>query len=339
VIYQTRPGEEIHFPCSFLYYFYQDEFSNIFLESGHIMEELNMELRQLKYFIAVAEELHFGHAAQKLNMTQHPLSKQIQLLESELGVPLFKRNHRKVELTYAGKTLLTHAHHIVEAVERSIEAVNRAYRCENNILEIGYTGMVDLNLIPFVIQQLRNHHPQVELIFREIPSARQIIDLDIQKIDIGILHSFDPNGRLSKLPLYNEKFVIACSRRHPLACQEKIFIQDLKQVELIFPESADFKASILRHLRNHGVNPVLSQQKASDYTCALSLVAANLGITMVPEFLCDTRRHDVVFRQTVEPLTLEVSVAYRRDDPSDLIEIFLSAIGPFRAIRTLNGGF
>jgi DNA-binding transcriptional LysR family regulator len=292
-----------------------------------------VELRQLKYFIAVAEELNFGHAARKLHITQPPLSKQIKQLEQELGVPLFKRNNRKVELTYAGKTLLHHAYKIIDYINESIESTKRAYRCENNILEVGYIGIVSTTLIPFIIEELRKSDPSIELVLKEMSSIQQMEHLCNKKIDIAITHSDIESSAISKKHIYHEKFVIVLSRDHPLAHKANLTIKDLENEPFIFPENIDFLDKIIKYLRNHGLNPVISNQKSDSYFSVIPLVSGNLGISMIPESYCHFLNSNIIPRKPENPLTLPISAIYRRNDKSNLIKKFITIVDQYKETR------
>ena len=146
-----------------------------------------MELRQLHYFITVAEELHFGRAAKRLQMTQPPLSQQIQQLENELGVPLFKRTKRHVELTKAGATFLEGVTRTFEQLNQTIDSTQRAQRGEIGKLEVGFVGSATYDILPPLIREYQNQYPNVELKLQELSTPNQIDELDHQKLDIGFV--------------------------------------------------------------------------------------------------------------------------------------------------------
>src|SRR4029078_2770753 len=176
-----------------------------------------LELRHLRYFIAVAEELHFGRAARKLGITQPPLSLQIQRLEAELGVQLFERTNRRVQLTPAGKTLLEEGRHVVSAFSSATDAARRAARGETGSLTVAFAASVMFLSLPRIIRRFRAQFPSVRLELRELPPGSQIVALRNGELDIGFLREPPPDAELTTETVMREELLLALSTRHALA--------------------------------------------------------------------------------------------------------------------------
>lgn len=191
-----------------------------------------MEIRQLKYFIGIAEELHFGNAAKKLFVSQSALSQQIQLLENELGTDLFyrnKRNHQhKVELTEAGVAFLSDAKNIIHLCQRSI---SNAQKIGNrvNVLKLGFSRLVDPLVITKLIQLFGLHYPNLTLQIIELPSMRCVEDeLMSEIIDMGIVLSPNHLSDLNTIPIFNSPSNILLSSNHPLSFVSAITVDQLE---------------------------------------------------------------------------------------------------------------
>ena len=181
-----------------------------------------MELRQLRYFVAVAEERHFGRAAKKLRLSQPPLSTQIKGLEEELGVKLFQRSTRQVALTDAGRTFLERAEGILEAVEEAKEAAKGADEGARGRLEIGFISSATLGLLPPAIRLFRERFGGVEIELRELTSAQQIDALYAGEIRVGLVRLPLRAPGLRFEPLQEESFLVALPSGHPLEALESV---------------------------------------------------------------------------------------------------------------------
>lgn len=169
-----------------------------------------MELRHLRYFVTVAEELHFGRAAERLHLSQPPLSMQIKALESEIGTQLLERSRRKVELTPAGAVFLREAREILGRVEQATAAAQRAGRGEIGELSVGFVTIADYNVLPLVLSEFRARHPGVRLNLREATTDAQVRDLAGQRIDVGFVLSPVQDDRLATRPLLREPLSRRC---------------------------------------------------------------------------------------------------------------------------------
>jgi len=285
-----------------------------------------MELRHLRYFVAVAEELHFGRAALKLHIAQPPLSMQIKQLETELGFPLFLRTSRKVELTQAGALFLNESRETLAELERSIASARRVARGESGWLGIGFVGSATYSVLPAVLQQFRKVRPDVELVLRELVSAKQAQALREGRIHVGLARpAIQENGIESEVIL-NEPLLAALPDSHPLAKMVRVRIEALAGVPFILfprnpkPSYADFVLSICEQA---GFVPNVVQEAAEMHT-AIGLVAAGLGVTLVPESVRTERRPGLTFRDLAHPAPItELTAAYRTSDSSPVLREFL----------------
>src|SRR5690625_3031361 len=184
-----------------------------------------MELRHIKYFLAVAEELNFSEAAKKLHITQPPLSRQIKELEKEVGAKLFHRTKHHVELTSAGKAFKKRAILIFDQIEQACVSARLSSTGTKGEFRIGFTGAVQ-DLIP-TLREYRQRYPMVKLILNHMSTADQIAALNENRIDIALISSQINSELIQVAPLKKMNFVAAISEKHPLATKEKIFLRDL----------------------------------------------------------------------------------------------------------------
>src|SRR5579884_1861115 len=181
-----------------------------------------MELRHLRYFIVVAEQLHFSRAAEILHMAQPPLSQQIQSLEEELGVPLLIRTKRSVRLTAAGKAFLIEAKKVIAQAERAVEAAHQAHNGVIGRLDIGFVGTALAEMLPAILKTFRERYPLVETKLHNLVTAEQVQALREGQIQVGILHPPILDGSLHLEIIYRVPMVVALPADHDLAEQESI---------------------------------------------------------------------------------------------------------------------
>lgn len=246
-----------------------------------------MELRHIRYFVAVAEELHFRRAAERLRISQPPLSLQIRELEREVGAPLFERSRKKVSLTLPGRCFLQHAQQILEDVDNAKNSVRRVADGEVGELRIAFTQSSEfLPLLPKTIHRFRARFPGVTFALRQMASADQVTSIVNRAIDIGI--SRRPAGRLSRsvdlIKLYSDPLMLAVHRRDPLAKQASTTISAAR--DRFFIASPRESGSGLRDIlmamcRAEGFLPRIAQE-AAEVPSIVSFVAAGFGVAVVP---------------------------------------------------------
>ena len=244
-----------------------------------------MELRHLRYFLAVAEERHFGRAADRLHMAQPPLSQQIRRLEAELGVALFNRTTRRVELTPAGQLLLERAQPILAAAELAAEDCRRAAHGEIGRLSVGFTGSTTYALLPLVAAKLREGLPGVELALHgEMITPAQVAGLLDGSLDLGFLRPPVRSPELSVEVIRSEPLIAVLPRDHRLASSDQIAVADLAEERFVL--YAAYLRSVLRELveeacAEQGFSPRVGLE-VTETSTLVSFVAAGIGVSLVP---------------------------------------------------------
>ena len=288
-----------------------------------------MELRQLRYFVAVAEERHFGRAAKKLRLSQPPLSTQIKGLEEELGVKLFQRSTRQVALTDAGRTFLERAEGILEAVEEAKEAAKGADEGARGRLEIGFISSATLGLLPPAIRLFRERFGGVEIELRELTSAQQIDALYAGEIRVGLVRLPLRAPGLRFEPLQEESFLVALPSGHPLEALESVPLEAMVDQPLIFftrQLMPSLHAQIVELFQRVGAFPNVVQHAVHLQTI-VGLVASDVGLAILPEPAERLSREGVVYRSLDAPdATSWVGVAWVEGDGSLLVENFVRTV-------------
>jgi DNA-binding transcriptional LysR family regulator len=284
-----------------------------------------VELRHLRSFLAVAEELHFGRAAGRLHISQPPLSQQIRRLEDEVGARLFRRTNRRVELTPAGRAFLAEARQTMASAERAVGAARRAERGELGELVVGYVTSATYGPLSDVIRVFRKRLPEVELKLRNLRSVHQSQALLDRRIDVGLVRPHAADSRLVYETLWREPVVVALPSDHPLAHRTAVDIADLaSDIFLIAPaeDTVAWHDEVLALCRRAGFTPRVDDG-VPDVQAALALVAAGLGIHPVVAVLQRFRPRGVVYRPLrPRSLKIEMGLAWRRDDDSALVQQF-----------------
>ena len=294
-----------------------------------------MELRQLRYFVAVAEERHFSRAAKRLRLSQPPLSVQIKGLEEELGVKLFQRSTRQVALTDAGRTFLERAEGILEAVEEAKEAAKGADEGARGRLEIGFISSATLGLLPPAIRLFRERFGGVEIELRELTSAQQIDALYAGEIRVGLVRLPLRAPGLRFEPLQEESFLVALPSGHPLEALESVPLEAMVDQPLIFftrQLMPSLHAQIVELFQRVGAFPNVVQHAVHLQTI-VGLVASDVGLAILPEPAKRLSREGVVYRSLDAPdATSWVGVAWVEGDESKLVKNFV------RTVREVAGG-
>ncbi|RYX84374.1 LysR family transcriptional regulator [bacterium] len=290
----------------------------------------HIELRQLRYFVTVAEELHFGRAAKRLHMTQPPLSQTIFALEELLGAALFDRNRRGVALTVAGAALLPEARRLLMQADELPALVKRAASGEAGKLALAFVSSADYSVLPPFLRAYRAAYPQVQITLQEATSDLQLEELLEGRIDAGLLLPPLPDrakGELEYLPVLNEPLILASPAR--LLELRGRRVADLREVPplplIIFPRaiSPGLYDSILSVFHAAGLTPTIGQEAIQMQTI-VSLVSAGMGIALVPQSVGNLRRPGVEYRSLTQSTPLvETGLAWRRDNTSPVLKGFL----------------
>jgi DNA-binding transcriptional LysR family regulator len=291
-----------------------------------------MELRHFRYFVAVADEGHITRAAERLGMQQPPLSQRIRSIEQELGVQLFLRKPRGVELTQAGRTFLDSARAILAQYDHAFDTTRRAARGEQGNLCVGVTPTSSFHpLVTMVIRTFREEFPQVSLTLEECLTAEIVERLKDEKMDIAFFRSeMSPPERLAIRPLLTEPMVVALPNGHVLVRRggELSLKKLINETFIIFARQqgpAFYEATIAACL-TAGFSPRLGQE-APRVTSALALVAAGLGICLVPASMQRIRMDGVKFCDLKSPvLKASLKLIGRRRDPSPVVQNFSALV-------------
>ncbi|MER6960916.1 MULTISPECIES: LysR substrate-binding domain-containing protein [unclassified Streptomyces] len=276
-----------------------------------------MNLRHLRYFIAVAEERHFGRAADRLHMAQPPLSQAIRQLESELGVELLHRTTRRVDLTDAGRAYLARARTILADVDEAAHEARRVAAGAVGHLAIGCVGSATYSLLPALSRRLATELPGVDFAFRgDMLAPDQVEALRSGEIDIALLRPPVADPSLAVTPLRRDRLVVALPADHPLAQRKQVRAADLGGCDLIV-HSADRRSVmygvVLGLLRDAGVDPHI-RHEVGETSTLVTLVAGGLGVAVVPEPVTALALAGVVYRPLVRPAaTVDLAVAHRSD--------------------------
>jgi DNA-binding transcriptional LysR family regulator len=295
-----------------------------------------VELRPLRSFLVLAEELHFGRAARRLHISQPPLSRQIRRLEDELGVELLRRTRRSVQLTDAGRLLVEQGRPLVDQAERVEELVRRAGAGEVGRLAVGFVGSATYETLPAIVRAFRDLAPGVELRLEELTTAPQVAALRAGQIDVGLVRPPVDGGRLRLTPLVEERLVAALPDTHPLAGRTRVRAAALADDPFVlFPRQigSGLYDDVLGVCRAAGFGPRVVQE-AGDMQTIVSLVSAGIGVSLVPSSVAVFRPPGVVYRDLDGPnATLALALAERLDERSPLVARFREA-----ACAAMRGG-
>jgi DNA-binding transcriptional LysR family regulator len=289
-----------------------------------------VELRHLRYFVAVAEELHFGRAAQRLHIVQPALSKQIANLENEIGVQLFHRTKRRVTITAAGQALYDEVRGILQRIERAIETAQMTAAGQIGSLDIGFVGPAMWSVLPGLLESHHHRLPDVRFRLSELSSVAQIARLRDGTLDAGFvrlpLHDYDD---LEFAVVLREAFVVTLPEVHPAAALPVVELSTLAAEPFIFvPRRVEpgFYDRCIALCHSSGFSPTIVEEGTGP-TAIIGMVAAGLGITLSPTSILNAPWPRVAFRE-LSPLgvELELAVVTRREEHSAALRGFLETI-------------
>jgi DNA-binding transcriptional LysR family regulator len=273
------------------------------------------ELSHLRCFVAVAEELHFGRAAARLNLTQPPLSRQIQLLEHTLEVRLLDRSSRSVRLTRAGQNFLPEARRLLRLAEGAALAARRTASGEEGAITLGFTAASGYDFLPRLIKSFRTEAPGIDLVLKEMVSTDQFESLTAGRIDVGLLRPPFNRRELESLCVVREPLLLAAPEDHPLATATGVKLADLDRQPIITysPYEARYFYDLVASLfASAGIMPHYVQH-ISQVHSILGLVKAGIGLALVPRAARNLRFEGVVLRPLVmdAPSIVELHAIWR----------------------------
>jgi DNA-binding transcriptional LysR family regulator len=284
-----------------------------------------MELRHLRYFVAVAEELHFGRAAERLHMAQPPLSQQIRQLETEIGFDLFRRTKRSVQLTEAGQLFLDQVRVIFAQVDRAIQIGRQASRGELGQMVVGFVGSAAYNVLPPILQAMRTQVPGVVVELRELTTVQQLQWVAEGNIDVGFVRPpVDLPGIESEV-IFQESLMVALPECHPLCQGKTVAVRSLLHEPFIqFPRvlAPGLYDPIISLCQQAGFSPNVVQEAIQMQTI-VSLVAAEMGVAIVPASLQNLQRKGVVYKSLAEVTPLVAIALVWRQFPSLAVQRFV----------------
>jgi DNA-binding transcriptional LysR family regulator len=304
-----------------------------------------MELRHLRYFIAVAEELSFSRAAERLQMAQPPLSQQIQALEAEMGVKLFDRKKRPLQLTVAGQAFAEEAQLTLANLEQAVQRTQRIYQGELGHLTIGFTSSVANGVLPDILRTFRQRYPDIKLILREENTAFQLQGLRDRKTDVAFVYQYHEmleEQDLEMITLAPEPLLAVLPQNHRLARCPKIALSDLENEEFVLPRpqvASGLQEQIYQICSQAGFMPKVAQEAVFMVTI-LGLVSAEIGISILPASVQSLQRKGVVYRPLdAQTTATKLTVIWRRHHASPVLAQFLDIVSRAdRAVETANCG-
>lgn len=286
-----------------------------------------MELRHLRCFLAVAQELHFARAAEKLHIEQSPLSRAIKELEEELGVRLFDRNTRGTRLTRAGQTFMEHVPRVFAALTQardSVRAVSAGYQRQ---LRIAVSGSISQAHLTTLLSRCREEEPDTEIRLYEVPVAQQIKGLECDLYDAGFAQSSEVGAVLFAVPAWNDPMVVAVPSRHPLLVHKKLPLEEVLRYPLVLCDPGACEGcsrQVARVLRATDLEPIVAEQVAS-HDLMVTLVAAGYGLGFSTEAHVSTSNHpEIVTRPLAGRTPMLTTYLIRRiGEPSETLQRFV----------------
>ena len=286
-----------------------------------------MELRSLRYFVALAEELHFGRAAHRLSITQPPLSIAIRNLEADLGVRLLARDRRRVTLTAVGAAFLEQARAVLARAAEAVETARAASRGEAGRLSIGFMSASVYTLLPPVLREFAAGHPGVRLDLRELTLPQQYAALERGDIDVGFVRSQPMEAEFGSAVLLQEPLVAALPSGHALAGKRRIRAQELAREQFVAFQRAPglvLHDVVLKFCLQQGFAPRVAQE-ATQTHAVVGLVSAGIGVALVPASAREIRLQGVELRPLAEKSPLVgTSLAWRSGDDSPVLKAFVA---------------
>lgn len=286
-----------------------------------------MNIRQLRYFVVLAQELSFTRAAERLHISQPPLSRQIAQLEATLGVQLFRRSSRRVELTESGEAFLFDVQHIFENLRQATQRAQAIDQGLEGRIDIGLSGSHFMGRLPRLMAQYRQAYPNVVLTLNEMVPAQQVHALMERRIDVNISRIPVHDNIVHSVSLWSDPVVVAMPQGHPLAAQNKLKVSDLRNEKLILlrQNTSVFAQTVHQHCLAAGLLKNIVQT-VSEVPAQVYLVAADIGVAIVPLSVC-TRFDEVSWAYLDEPdIRTDVYAVMRRETSKRALDTFINVL-------------
>ncbi len=300
-----------------------------------------MELRHLRYFVAVAEELHFGRAAKRLAIAQPPLSQQIKALEEEIGVVLLTRTKRQVRLTAAGEVFLAESRMILAKAEHAVRAAKRAARGEIGKLAVGFVSSAVYGKVPHIFNTMRIRYPEVSLLLHDLTSEEQVEAVKAGRIDVGLVRPpVIAAESLAMRVIWREPLMVVLQEDSRFAEKEEVAVEELAEESFIqIPRhvAPGFYDQFIRICARAGFSPKIVQEARTTPTI-VSLIAGGMGVSILPSSLTSLQRLGVIYRPLKKPApTTDMAVIWRSGDESPTLQSFLEILLELSTIEEKKG--
>jgi DNA-binding transcriptional LysR family regulator len=297
---------------------------------------MELELRHLRYFMAVAEEKNFSRAAKRLHMSQPSLSKQIQDLEKKLRVKVFDRSSNPLRLTVAGEALLKEAQILIIQLEQTVHKIHSINTGESGHLTISFSSSTSNSIFPEILKNFRQQYPQVALILQEEKSIHLLQRLQEQKTDIIFLYLYSELTEVNDLEIIKltyEPFVLVVPESHPLTRQDIVSLSDLKDEAFIIPFNpvvSELSQQIYHLCSQANFVPNVAQTAVFMVTI-LGLVAAEMGVSILPSNVRNLKREGVIYRSILEETpTAYLTAVWRKNNESPILKNFVDLLHSFK---------
>jgi DNA-binding transcriptional LysR family regulator len=292
-----------------------------------------MDLRDIRHFLAVAQEGHIGRAAVRLHLSQPPLTRHIHALEEKIGTPLFMRTPKGVTLTEAGQVLLEEGPNLLGLVQRVAERTRLAGQGLIGQIDVGLFGSGILDVIPRILARFHQARPEVKIVLHNLTKGAQLQALRERRINVGFNRLVPKEAGIAVEPVLREAIVVALPAAHPLSAQASIRLRDLENVPLITYPNVPIRGlaqEIADAFRAEGVRQKV-EQDVEDVVTAVALVSAGFGVAITTQSATNLRLPGVVFRpvRSAHLKKLELSCLYRSGDGSPVLRAFLDVVHEF----------
>jgi DNA-binding transcriptional LysR family regulator len=288
-----------------------------------------VEVRRLRYFVAIAEELHFGRASERLHVAQPALSRQMVELERAIDATLFDRTRNQIKLTAAGVALLPRARDILTRIGEAARVARLAGKGKTGVLNVGFVGSATYSVLPHLLNGFRRANPDVELLLHAMNTADLRVALIDRRIDAAFARPGIDDPEIVDEPLLHEELIVALPEDDALAQGEAVALPDLaSRPFVLYPHAPrpSFADAIVGLCRQAGFSPVVAQE-TMDLQTALGLIAAGAGVSLVPASVADSHRLGILYRPIAPPTpTTTLSLCYRRDNRVAVLATFRATV-------------
>lgn len=288
-----------------------------------------MELRHLRYFVAVAEELNFTKAAQRMCTVQPSLSQQIKDLEEEVGVQLLVRTNRKVELTEEGKAFLKEALLCLEHAKKAIHDARQVSKFNQDHLNIGFIPVAEMKVFPYIMPNIRAHFPSLTINFQSLTDELQFQALKKGEIDIAFTRYIDENEELESLQVFQEPLMLIVPKDASVMSAKQVNIRSFNQQNFVVSDEASspqLYKIIQNFLKKEKLSPNIVQY-STNILLNVNLVGMGLGWSLVPMYVTPLLGDKVIVKNTVEPLPMiSLYVSYRKNQKNEAIDLILKIL-------------